>query len=70
MQKAAGLAPGTPGLFAQVQLNPAWAGSAATLAVLAVMLFAQPSDRPPRWWYFVLPVLVLAVFAIFTAHAV
>jgi hypothetical protein len=49
-------------------LMPAWAGSAATLVVLLVMLFGQPRGRVPRWWYFVLPVLVLAIGALLAAR--
>jgi len=57
-----------PGFFTYLQIIPPVAGSFATLAILAAMLLAQPRNRLPRWWYFALPVLILALFALFTAR--
>jgi len=57
-------------LFAQVEIIPPWAGSLAALAVVLAMLLAQPKDRAPRWWYFALPVAILAVAAVLTVRAV
>jgi competence protein ComEC len=68
MQEIASLAPPLPGLFAEVEIIPLWAGSLAALAVVAAMLLAQPKDRAPRWWYFALPVAILAVVAICTVR--
>ncbi|HVU37477.1 MAG TPA: ComEC/Rec2 family competence protein, partial [Opitutales bacterium] len=49
--------------FAQLQVTPAWAGSVTALAIVAAMLLAQPKNRAPRWWYYALPVAILAGFA-------
>lgn len=63
MQAIVNTAMPLPGLHARVQLNPAWAGPVATASVLAVMLFVRPRGRMPPWWYYVLPVIVLAGMA-------
>lgn len=63
MEALANLAPRISWLSPALQVTPAHAGSFAALAVLAAMLLAQPKNRRPRWWYFALPVVVLAVFA-------
>ena len=68
MQKIVDAAAPIPGLHAQLTLQPPWIGQAAALSVLAIMLAARPRSHPPRWWYFLLPVLVLIAFAIFTAR--
>jgi len=68
MQTFANLAPPLPWLFAKLQIIPLWAGSVAALLVLAIMLLAQPKHRAPRWWYFALPVAILALVAIFTVR--
>jgi competence protein ComEC len=68
MQKIVETAAPIPGLHAQITLQPPWIGQAAALSVLAIMLAARPRAHPPRWWYFLLPVLVLAIFAVFTAR--
>jgi len=68
MNAVAGWAVVGPALFAKLQMNPPWAGSLAALAIVAAMLLAQPKNRPPRWTYFVLPVVILAVVAIFTVR--
>ncbi len=57
-------------LSPSLHITPVRAGSLATLAVLAWMLLAQPKGRQPRWWYFALPLAILAVFAIFCVRAV
>jgi competence protein ComEC len=54
----------------QVEIMPLWTGSLAALAVLLAMLLAQPKDRAPRWWYFALPVAILAITAVLTVRAV
>jgi competence protein ComEC len=68
MQHLARLAPPVPGIYAQLQLTPAWAGSAAALGVLAAMLLGLPRHGAPRRWYFALPVLIVAVFALCTVR--
>jgi len=69
MQKIASIAPPWPWVFAHLQIEPPVAGSFAALAVLMVMLLAQPKNRAPKWWYYVLPLGVLVGFAVFTARA-
>jgi len=68
MQKIASIAPPWPWVFAHLQIEPPVAGSFAALAVLMVMLLAQPKNRAPKWWYYVLPLGVLLGFAIFAAR--
>ncbi len=63
MQKIVETTAPIPGVHAPVTVHPLWAGEAATLAVLAVMLATHPRARLPRWPHFLWPVLVLAVFA-------
>jgi competence protein ComEC len=69
MQKIAQFAPPWPWVFVHLRLEPPVAGSLAALAVFGVMLLAQPKNRVPRWWYYLLPVAVLAGLAVFTARA-
>jgi predicted membrane metal-binding protein len=68
MQYLATVAPPVPGIYTQLQLTPAWAGSAAALGVLAAMLLGLPRNHAPRWWYFVLPVLIVAACALCAAR--
>jgi len=68
MQKIVETAAPIPGLHAHLTLQPPWIGQTAALCVLTVMLAARPRARVPRWWYFLLPVLVLALFTAFTAR--
>ena len=69
MQKIAQFAPPWPWLFVHLQITPPVAGSFAALIVLMVMLLGQPRNQVPKWWYYGLPLVVLVVFAIFTARA-
>ena len=66
MQTLAGIAP--PRLSTNLEIIPPWAGSIAALAVLAVMLLAQPKNRLPRWWYFALPVIILELLALLSVR--
>ncbi len=70
MHKIVETAAPIPGLHAQINLHPPWIGQIAALCVLTVMLAGRPRARIPRWGYFLLPVLILAVFAAFTARPV
>lgn len=63
-------APAWSWLYAQLQVTPAWAGSVAALAIVAAMLLAQPKNRAPRWWYYALPVAILAGFAALCVRAI
>ncbi|MGA2052379.1 MAG: hypothetical protein ABSH19_03610, partial [Opitutales bacterium] len=70
MQKLVESTAPIPGLHAHVALQPAWIGQAAALTVLAAILAGRPRNHPPRWWYYLLPVAILALFAAFTARPV
>ncbi len=70
MNALAHSAPRSAWLTPNLQVAPMHAGSLATLAVLTAMLLAQPKSHAPRWWYFALPVAILAVFAVLCVRVV
>jgi len=70
LQWLARTAAGIPILHADLRLQPAWAGSAASFIIVSTMLATHTRARIPPAWYYLLPVLVLAGFAAFTAHPI